>query len=77
MGPYFRLSIHLDIMNSCTSFSLKNKCDLEFDDKMIVAEKKIRIWQTNFETTTQGLLEQKLEFSEESRIDGIVFNRLC
>ena len=32
--------VYLDIINSCTSFSLKNNFDLEFYDKMIVAEKK-------------------------------------
>jgi hypothetical protein len=47
--------VHLDIIDSCTSFSIKNKCDLEFDGKIVLAENKIRIWQTNFETNTQGL----------------------
>jgi hypothetical protein len=69
--------MYLDIINSCTSFSLKNKCDLEFYVKVIVPEKKIRIWQTNFETTTRGLPEHKPEFFKECRIYGIVFNRLC
>ena len=34
----------LDMINKCTSFSLKSTCDLEVNDKMIVAEKKIGIW---------------------------------
>lgn len=35
-----------------------------------MTENKIRIWQTNFETTTQGLPKHKLEFSKGSRIYG-------
>jgi hypothetical protein len=41
MRQYFaflvQTCVYLYVINSCTSINLKNKCDLEFDDKIIMA----------------------------------------